>query len=93
MREQHPDSYFNDIENVVKQYRNDEITIDIRTKTKNDDKGAAKSVNSFPYVQGNFCKAGVFYKGDSGRYFISDDRIEEVDNAIKEVGLCRNLAK
>lgn len=91
-REVNPTNYLADMEDVVKQYRDGAITINVKTKTKNDEKGAAKSVNSFPYVQGNFIKAGVFYK-DNNRYYIVKDRMPEIIKAIQEVRLCLNSAK
>ena len=78
---------------TVRQYRDGAITINVKTKTKNAESGAAKSVNSFPYVQGNFIKAGVFYKGDYNRYYIVNDRMPEIIKAIQEVRLCLNSAK
>jgi hypothetical protein len=92
-REVNPENYLVDMGDTVRQYRDGSITINIKTKTKNDESGAAKSVNSFPYVQGNFIKAGVFYKGEDGRYYIVQDRMPEIIKAIQEVRLCRNLAK
>lgn len=62
------------------------ISINVKTKTKNADDGEAKSVNSFPYVNGNFTKAGVFYKSD-GKFYITEERRSEVECAIREVGL------
>lgn len=90
-REVNPDSYLIDMGDIVRQYRDSTITINV--KTKNDKNGAAKSVNSFPYVQGNFIKAGVFYKGNDNRYYIVRDRMPEILNAIQEVRLCLNSAK
>lgn len=84
-REKGSQNYLDEMEDTVSQYRDGSLTINVKSKTKKDDSGAAKSVNSFPYVQGNFIKAGVFYKGDDSRYYISDERIAEVDNAIEEV--------
>lgn len=92
-REINPENYLVDMGDIVSQYRNGTITITVKTKTKNDDSGAAKSVNSFPYVQGNFIKAGVFYKGDDNRYYIVNDRMPEIIKAIQEVRLCLNSAK
>lgn len=92
-REVNPDSYLIDMGDTVRQYRDGTITINVKTKTKNDENGAAKSVNSFPYVHGNFIKAGVFYKGDDNRYYIVRDRMPEIIKAIQEVRLCLNSAK
>ena len=92
-REVNPDNYLVDMGDTVRKYRDGTITINVKTKTKNDENGAAKSVNSFPYVQGNFIKAGVFYKGDDNRYYIVNDRMPEIIKAIQEVRLCLNSAK
>lgn len=77
--------YLNKMADVVWQYRDGSIVVNVKTKTKNDDSGAAKSVNSFPYVQGSFQKAGVFLKDDDGRSYINEARRSEVDAAIREV--------
>lgn len=92
-REANPENYMADMGNTVRQYRDGAITINVTTKTKNDESGAAKSVNSFPYVQGNFIKAGVFYKGDDNRCYMVNDRMPEIIKAIQEVRLCLNSAK
>lgn len=92
-RDQDANNYLDEMEEKINQYREGLLTINVKTKTKNDERGAAKSVNSFPYVQGNFIKAGIFYKGEHGRYYIVEDRILEIDNAIQEVKVCRSLAK
>lgn len=92
-REVNPTNYLIDMGDIVKQYRDRTITINIKTKTKNDKNGAAKSVNSFPYVHGNFIKAGVFYKGDANRYYIVNDRMPEIIKAIQEVRVCLSSAK
>lgn len=70
--------------------RNGTIVINVRTKTKNNENG---KVNSFPYVNGNFIKAGVFFKGNDNRYYIVNKRMPEIIKAIREVKLCLNLAK
>ena len=77
---------------IVQRYIEGAISINVKTKTKNADDGAAKSVNSFPYVNGNFTKAGVFFKEDS-KFSIVEERRSEVEYAIKEVILCQNSAK
>ncbi len=92
-REMNPDSYLIDMADTVRQYRDGTIAINVKTKTKNDESGEAKSVNSFPYVHGNFIKAGVFYKGDDNRYYIVNNRMPEIIKAIQEVRLCQNSAK
>ena len=79
------DDYLLEMEDTVCQYRSGAIAVNVKTKTKNDDRGAAKSVNSFPYVQGNFQKAGIFIKTDDGRYCINEARCPEIDAAIREV--------
>lgn len=92
-REIDPENYMINLRDIVKKYREKSITVNIKTKTKNDESGGAKSVNSFPYVHGNFVKAGVFYKGDDNRFYIVNDRMPEVINAIQEVGSCLNSAR
>lgn len=89
-RSVNPDSYMVDIGEIVKQYRNGTIVINVTTKTKNNENG---KVNSFPYVNGNFIKAGVFFKGNDNRYYIVNKRMPEIIKAIREVKLCLNLAK
>lgn len=86
-REHGSGDYIEEIAETVQQYRNGEIVIDVKTKTKNDDQGKAKSVNSFPYVSGNFSKAGIMAKSDDGRFYLKNERIGEIDNALREVGL------
>jgi len=81
--------YLEEMGELVKRYRDGSLTINVKTKTKNDESGAAKSVNSFPYVNGNFMKAGVFLKGDDSRYYINSKRMDEVDSAIEEVSHVR----
>ncbi len=85
-REQSPDDFLEKMEDRLMKYRDGLLSINIKTKTKNDDSGAAKSVNSFPYVHGNFTKAGVFVKGDDNQFSINNDRKPEVEKAIEEVG-------
>lgn len=85
-REQNSDNYIESMADIVKQYRDGTIDINVKTKTKHADDGNAKSVNSFPYVNGNFTKAGVFYKSD-GKFYIKEERRSEVECAIREVGL------
>lgn len=84
-REHTEGDYIMDMADIVNQYRSKKIAINVHTKTKNDEKGAAKSVNSFPYVNGNFSKAGVFLKDDSGRYLFNMNRYAEIQCAIREV--------
>lgn len=93
VREVDPDNYLAGMGDIVRQYRNGSIAINVKTKTKNNESGAAKSVNSFPYVQGNFEKAGVFYKGDDNRYYIVKGRMPEIIKAIQEVRLCLTSAR
>ncbi|MGN1416996.1 MAG: hypothetical protein ACI4XF_09140 [Oscillospiraceae bacterium] len=88
-----PGDYIQDMGDTVRNYRAGVITINVKTKTKNDENGSAKSVNSFPYVHGNFIKSGVFYKGKDERYYIVGRRMPEVINAIQEVRSCLNSAK
>lgn len=84
-REHCEGNYIVAMDDIVNKYRNKEIEINVLTKTKNDDKGTAKSVNSFPYVNGNFSKSGVFVKDDSGRFIFNTSRYSEIQSAIKEV--------
>jgi hypothetical protein len=84
-RAQNPADFMTRMSDYVERYREGSLNINVSTKTKNDDKGEKKSVNSFPYVHGNFTKAGVFYKGEDNRFFINEDRRDEVDCAISEV--------
>ena len=84
-RDRNPDHFMETIGETVQAYRAHEIDITVRTKTKNQDSGEAKSVNSFPYVAGNFVKAGVFIKSDDNHFSINAARRAEVNRAIKEV--------
>ena len=84
-REQDHQDFMKRMATRLQQYRDGIISINVKTKTKNDAAGAAKSVNSFPYVHGNFTKAGVFQKGDSNQFFITDSRRPEVEAALEEV--------
>ena len=93
-RERGERDYIEGMAEIVQQYRNGEITIDVKTKTKNDTQGKAKSVNSFPYVNGNFSKAGIMEKSDDGRFYLKSERMSEIDNTLREAGLLwQNLAK
>lgn len=85
-REQDHQDFMARMRSRIQQYRDGVLSINVKTKTKNDDAGAAKSVNSFPYVSGNFTKAGVFLKNDENQFFIADQRRSEVEQAIEEVG-------
>ncbi|MGO4972403.1 hypothetical protein ACTQ56_10565 [[Clostridium] aminophilum] len=86
MRENEDGDYLVNMKNIVNDYRNHVIEISVRTKTKNGDSGEAKSVNSFPYVHGNFAKAGVFEKSADNRFVIVERRRDEVKAALMEVG-------
>lgn len=77
--------YIGEIADIVNQYRQNQLVVNVYTKTKNNEKGDSKSVNSFPYVTSNFSKSGVFVKDDSGRYRFNQDRSREIKSAIKEV--------
>lgn len=88
-----PKHYLTDLGDTVRQYRDGSITINVKTKTKNNESGDPKKVNSFPYVSGNFTKSGVFDKGKKGRFYIVQDRMPEITKAIQEVRLCLNSAK
>ena len=83
-REKDGSLILDNIKPLIDGYRDGSLTFEIKSKTKNDDSGAAKSVNSFPYVQGNFQKAGVFFKDDEGRSFIVKSRLVEVKEALRE---------
>lgn len=93
-RENEGENYIVKLEETVKQYRNNEIEVIVKTKTKNatDGDGETKSVNSFPYVTGNFQKAGIMEKRDNKFYFVSEKQ-SEIKSAIREVIKCQNLAK
>lgn len=86
-RDKNPTSFLTDIKDIVTGYRDGSIDIQVKTKTKNDSQGDAKSVNSFPYVHGNFSKAGIFYKGLDNRFYINETRRLEIDSAIKELNV------
>ena len=85
-REQDHQHFMSSMASRLQQYRDGVLSINVKTKTKNDDAGAPKSVNSFPYVHGNFTKAGVFIKNDDNQFSIVESRRTEVDRAIEEVG-------
>lgn len=93
-REKNGSDYLHDLQDVVKKYRNKEIEIHVKTKTKNamEGDGKSKSVNSFPYVTGNFCKSGIMKKID-GKFYFEENRIKEIENAIEEVAKYRNLVR
>ena len=77
----------------IGQYRDGTISVNVKTKTKNADDGKAKSVNSFPYVSGNFSKAGVVQKYEN-RFYLNKERISEIECALREVDIvCQNSAK
>lgn len=84
-REHCEGDYITEMADIVNQYRQKEMEVNVNTKTKNDEKGATKSVNSFPYVNGNFSKAGVFVKDDFGRFLFNMNRYAEIQSAIREV--------
>ena len=92
-RKNEPATFMDNMSDIVSKYRSGQLHINIKAKTKNDESGTAKSVNSFPYVSGNFVKAGVFCKDEDERYRFCDDRIEEIETAIKEVEQCLNSVK
>lgn len=93
-REKGNENYLIDLKDTVKKYRNKDIEITVKTKTKNAlaGDGKAKSVNSFPYVTGNFCKSGIMKKSQ-GKFYFVEDRLGEIKNTISEVIECRNLVK
>lgn len=81
--------YLDNIKETIEEYRNGEIDINVKTETASADEG---KVNSFPYVSGNFVKAGIFYK-EKNKCYIVESRKAEVEAAIEEVIKCRNLVK
>ena len=86
MRENEPDDYIRRMKKYVEQYRAKEMEINIKTQTKNGLSDETKSVNSFPYVHGNFSKAGVMAKNSDSRYYVVDERKDEVREALEKVG-------
>lgn len=93
-RENEGENYIAKLEEIVKHYRNSEIEVIVKTKTKNatDGEGETKSVNSFPYVTGNFQKAGIMEKRNNKFYFVSGKQ-SEIKSAIEEVMKCQSLVK
>lgn len=92
-REQSGNDLLKRLGTYIDQYRDGTISVNIKTKTKNADEGKAKSVNSFPYVSGNFLKAGVIYKYKN-RFYLNKERISEIECALREVDVvCQNSAK
>ncbi len=92
-REQSPKDMLNRLGAYLDQYRDGSLSINVKTKTKNASDGDAKSVNSFPYVSGNFSKAGVAYKKD-GRFYLTKERSSEIECALREVDyICQNSVK
>jgi hypothetical protein len=81
-------SYIDDMAETIKKYRNGEIDINVKTETSSTDEG---KVNSFPYVNGNFVKAGILYK-EKNKFYIVQNRKAEIEAAIEEVIQCQNLA-
>lgn len=82
-------SYIDDMAEIIQQYRSGEIDINVKTETSSTDEG---KVNSFPYVNGNFVKAGILYK-EKNRFYIVQNRKAEIEAAIEEVRQCQNLVK
>lgn len=82
--------YIEEMKETIQQYRAGIIKINVTQKTKNDSKG---NVNSFPYVKGNFVKAGIFIERDDKQICFNEERITEVNDAIKEIEQCLNSAK
>lgn len=92
-REKSKENLFNRLGEYINQYRNGTITVNVKTRTKNADDGKAKSVNSFPYVSGNFSKSGVVYKHEN-RFYLNKERISEIESALREVDVvCQNSVK
>lgn len=92
-REQSGEDLLKRLGAYIGQYRKGTISVNVKTKTKNSDDGKAKSVNSFPYVSGNFLKAGVVHKYEN-RFYLNKERISEIECALREVDVvCQNSAK
>ncbi|MDY4798656.1 MAG: hypothetical protein SO157_04870 [Bullifex sp.] len=97
LRDNKPDSYFQELNNIVPQYRNGDIDLSVKVKTrktikkKSPENEEIKKVatdpkeNSFPYVSGNFLKAGIFIKPDIHTFAINKDRLAEIESAMREV--------
>ena len=82
--------YLKGMKKIVEEYRKGEIEINVNTKTKNarQGEGNAKSVNSFPYVTGNFIKSGVMEKKDD-KYYLVESNSDKVKTVIEEVLKCQ----
>lgn len=65
-------------------YRDGTLCVNVTTKTKNGADGKARTVNSFPYVSGNFLKAGVIQKHKK-RFYLNKERMSEIECALREV--------
>lgn len=85
MRDNGNNDYILEMKQIVEDYRSNKIEINVKTKTKNGDSGEAKSVNSFPYVHGNFAKAGVLEKTDDNKFVLNENRRKEIKAALLEV--------
>ncbi len=85
-REQNPTYFLENMADLVQHYRDGTESINVKGKTKNGDVVDAKGINSFPYVHGNFTKAGVFLE-ENNKFYIKEERRAEVECAIREVGL------
>lgn len=83
------DSYIDNMAETIQRYRKGEIDINVKTETSSTDEG---KVNSFPYVNGNFVKAGILYK-EKSKFYIVQNRKAEIEAAIEEVMQCQNLVK
>ena len=77
-------NYIEALQENIAAYRAGIMELNVKTKTKSG-LGDAKSVNSFPYVTGNFIKAGVFEKKEDNGYYIKFGHEKEVNMGIKEV--------
>ena len=94
MRDNGNNDYILEMKQIVEDYRSNKIEINVKTKTKNGDSGEAKSVNSFPYVHGNFAKAGVLEKTADNKFVLNENRRKEIKAALLEVGeVWENSAK
>ena len=85
------ENYLENMGPIVEKYRLNTLTINVSTEIKKKIKstmnkaGAAKRINTFPYVKGNFVEAGILVPIDEGRFKINEDRRNEIDSALKEI--------
>ncbi len=87
MRDQNPENYLDAVSDLVQKLRGEEIEIHVKARGRDYSGGGGEeieSVNSFPYVCGNFEKAGIFRK-DADRDFFNQSRLFEINQAMSEV--------